>query len=56
MGVEERKGKLNQIIRGWTNYFKPADARRLLETPDEWLPSRIRMVTWHQNTRLRFPF
>lgn len=46
MGIEERRTKLNQIVRGWTNYFKLADAKSLLAKIDEWLRSRIRMVTW----------
>jgi len=46
MGIEERRKKLNQIVRGWTNYFKLADAKSLLSKLDEWLRSRIRMITW----------
>lgn len=46
MGIEERKTRLNSIVRGWMNYFKLADARKLLEGLDEWVRRRIRMVTW----------
>lgn len=46
MGIEERRAKLNQVVRGWTNYFKLADAKNLLGGLDEWLRSRIRMATW----------
>lgn len=46
MGIQERKDRLNQVVRGWTNYFKRADAKILLKALDEWLRSRIRMVTW----------
>jgi len=53
MGIEERKTKLNQIVRGWTNYFKLADAKSLLRTLDEWLRSRIRMATWKRWKRIR---
>ncbi|CAA7599761.1 Reverse transcriptase (RNA-dependent DNA polymerase) [Acididesulfobacillus acetoxydans] len=53
MGIEERKAKLNYIIRGWTNYFKLADAKALLGKMDEWLRSRIRMVTWKRWKRVR---
>ena len=56
MGIEERRMKLNQIVRGWTNYFKLADARKLLEGLDEWLRSRIRMVTWKRWKRIRTRF
>lgn len=37
MGIEERRIKLNQIVRGWINYFKPADAENLLKELDKWL-------------------
>lgn len=56
MGIEERKTKLNQVVRGWTNYFKLADAKILISQLDEWLRSRIRMVTWKRwkKTKTRF--
>ena len=56
MGIEERRTKLNQVVRGWTNYFKPADAKNLLNEMDEWLRSRIRMVTWKRWKRIRTRF
>jgi RNA-directed DNA polymerase len=31
MGIEERKSRLNSLVQGWMNYFKLADARKLLE-------------------------
>lgn len=46
MSVEGRKIKLNQIIRGWVQYFKLADMKKILKTVDQWLRRRIRMVTW----------
>lgn len=56
MGIEERRTKLNQVVRGWTNYFKLADAKKILAKLDEWLRSRIRMLTWKRwkKTRTRF--
>jgi group II intron reverse transcriptase/maturase len=56
MGVEERRTKLNQVVRGWTNYFKPADAKTLLNGLDEWMRSRIRMVTWKRWKKVRTRF
>jgi group II intron reverse transcriptase/maturase len=56
MGIEERKTRLNQAIRGWVNYFKLADMRTLLEGLDEWTRSRIRMVTWKRWKRVRTRF
>ncbi len=56
MGIEARKARLNQIIRGWTNYFKLADAKKVLQSLDEWVRSRIRMVTWKRWKRVRTRF
>lgn len=56
MGIEERRTRLNQVVRGWTNYFKLADAKKLLSELDEWLRSRIRMVTWKRWKRIRTRF
>ena len=56
MGIEERKTSLNQVIRGWMNYFKLADAKKLLQGLDEWLRSRIRMVTWKRWKKIRTCF
>src|SRR5690554_3718654 len=35
MGIDERKSRLNSIVRGWMNYFKLADAKQLLQGLDE---------------------
>lgn len=56
MGIEERRTKLNQVVRGWTNYFKHADAKNLLNSLDEWMRSRIRMVTWKRWKKIRTRF
>ncbi len=56
MGIEGRKKRLNQQIRGWTNYFKLADAKGLFKRLDEWLRSRIRMITWKRWKRVRTRF
>ena len=56
MSVMARKTKLNQVIRGWMNYFKLADAKRLLQGLDEWIRRRIRMVTWKQWKKVKTRF
>ena len=53
MSVESRKAKLNCIIRGWVNYFKLANMKKLMETLDQWLRRRLRMVTWKRWKRIR---
>ena len=56
MGIEERKSRLNSVIRGWVNYFKLADAKRLLKGLDEWIRRRIRMVTWKRWKKIQTRF
>ncbi|MDD3880382.1 MAG: group II intron maturase-specific domain-containing protein [Syntrophomonas sp.] len=56
MGIEARKVRLNQVVRGWMNYFKLADAKNLIQGLDEWIRSRIRMVTWKRWKRVRTRF
>jgi len=56
MGIEARKIRLNQVVRGWMNYFKLADAKKLIQGLDEWIRSRIRMVTWKRWKRVRTRF
>ncbi|NLM87745.1 MAG: group II intron reverse transcriptase/maturase [Syntrophomonadaceae bacterium] len=56
MGTLARKTRLNQTIRGWINYFKLADAKKLLQRLDEWIRSRIRMVIWKRWKKVRTRF
>ncbi len=51
-----RKTRLNQVIRGWINYFKLADAKKLLHKLDKWIRSRIRMVIWKRWKKVRTRF
>lgn len=52
MGNEDRAKKLRRYIMGWINYFKIADMKRLLQTTDEWMRRRIRMIYWKQWKRV----
>lgn len=56
IGNEERAKKLRRYIMGWINYFKLADMKRLLQTIDEWMRRRIRMVYWKQWKRIKTKF
>jgi group II intron reverse transcriptase/maturase len=53
---EGRILKLKQYIRGWVNYFKIADIKKLLLETDEWMRRRIRMVYWKQWKRIKTRF
>ena len=50
---ETRILKLQQYIRGWVNYFRLADMKRLLRETDEWMRHRIRAIYWKQWKRVR---
>ena len=56
MSIEGRKTKLNQIIRGWVQYFKLADMKTVMQSIDEWLRRRIRMITWKRWKKVRTRF
>ena len=47
-GNEYRANKLRQFVRGWVNYFKMADMKKLLLDVDEWVRRKVRAVYWKQ--------
>ena len=49
----EREKKYQEYVRGWVNYFKLADMRKLLIETDKWARRRIRAVYWKQWKRVR---
>lgn len=53
MGNDDRAKKLRRYIVGWINYFKVADMKKLLQTTDEWMRRRIRMIYWKQWKRVK---
>jgi group II intron reverse transcriptase/maturase len=46
ISYEALKLKLKQFVRGWVNYFKLADMKKILQRTDEWLRRRLRMFIW----------
>ena len=52
-GNDRRKEALSQYIKGWVQYFKLADMKKLLIRVDEWYRRRLRMVIWKQWKRIR---
>ena len=46
MSLIERIEKLNQVTRGWINYFKYASMSQKLTTLDGWLRNRLRYCIW----------
>src|SRR5213080_4183145 len=53
MSIEKRKERLNQTIRGWVNYYKLADMKKLMAKMDQWTRRRMRMVTWKRWKKIR---
>ena len=48
ISLEERIAKLNQVIRGWINYFRIADMKSYMQSISEHLRRRIRCIIWKQ--------
>ena len=46
MSIDEKITKLNQVIRGWINYFRIADMKILMARIGEHLRHRLRMCIW----------
>lgn len=46
--LEERITKLNQVIRGWINYFRVADMKVYMRDITSHLNRRIRCIIWKQ--------
>ena len=46
MSINEKIIKLNQVIRGWINYFRIADMKSIMTSISEHLRHRIRMCIW----------
>lgn len=46
--LDERITKLNQVIRGWINYFKIADMKVHMKSISEHLRRRVRCIIWKQ--------
>ena len=53
MSMETKFLKLRQVIRGWVNYFKIANMKRIAEKLDEWIRRRIRMCYWKQWKKIK---
>ena len=53
MSNTKREEKYQQFVRGWVNYYKLADMKRLLKETDEWARRRIRAVYWKQWKKIK---
>jgi RNA-directed DNA polymerase len=50
---DERIQRLLLLMRGWLNYFKPANIFGKLRTMDGWVRNRLRYCIWHHWKRPR---
>ena len=50
---EQWKMDLKRYVVGWVNYHKLADMGTYLQSIDEWMRRRIRMVFWKKWKRVR---
>lgn len=48
ISLENRIAKLNQVIRGWINYFRIADMKIYMRSISKHLRRRIRCIIWKQ--------
>ena len=46
--MDERIKRLNQVIRGWINYFRMGSMKENLKRIDGYLRNRMRIVIWKQ--------
>lgn len=53
ISMDYRIIKLNDMIRGWVNYFKIANAKRKLTELEGWIRRRLRTCIWKQWRRVR---
>jgi len=44
---DERIDRLNLLMRGWLNYFRPASMHGKLKVMDGWVRNRLRYCIWH---------
>ena len=48
VSMDDRIEKLNQVIRGWINYYRMGNMKQALKRIDEHLRTRMRIVIWKQ--------
>lgn len=47
MTFDERIQKLNEVMRGWLEYFRMASIQEKLKDLDGWIRNRLRYCIWH---------
>ena len=47
------KERLNPVVRGWRNYFRLSQVKKIVEELDGWIRRRLRLILWRQMKRPR---
>jgi len=45
--------ELSPVLRGWINYYRLSDVKRIFVELDQWLRRRLRVIIWRQAKRAR---
>ena len=53
ISYEKLKLKLKQFVKGWVNYYKLANMKKLLREVDKWLRRRLRMFIWKRWKKIK---
>ncbi len=53
ISLDNRIKKINDLIRGWVNYFRIADMKKMIIKIDQHLRTRIRVIIWKQWKKIR---
>jgi len=48
VSLSNRLGKLDEVIRGWVNYFSIATGKRVFEELDRMVRRRLRVILWKE--------
>ena len=48
ISLSERIKKINEVTRGWINYYRIGAMRKIMKKVDEHLRTKIRMIIWKQ--------
>lgn len=51
--MEERLLKLEQLMRGWVQYYKLANMKKLTQELDQWTRRRLRSIRWKEWKKIK---